>query len=78
MPASEHPTATLSRCALHAEMTLSALTGEAAAQPFPETHTASTMVSLCSLTCLERGCTDLMLEAVGRRLGGYRASGAEG
>lgn len=49
-----------------------ALTGEAAAQPFPETNAASTVVRFCFFMCLE--CTALVLEAVEKRPGGYRAS----
>lgn len=53
----------LPRWALHTEVTSPALTAEAAAQPFPGTHAASTMVGICFLTGLERGCTALLLEA---------------
>lgn len=53
-----------------------ALTGEAAVWPFPDTHTASTVVGLCFLLCLERWCTALV--QLRKALGDIRLLGVEG
>lgn len=75
---SEHPTESPAEVCTADWVAPPALPGEAAAQPFPESHAASTVVSLRFLTCLEKGCTALMLQAVEKGLGGHQAAGGEG